>query len=343
MPVQTVAPTSTLAARERLMQFANGYMPAACLNIAVRLNIADQLSTGPKSTKALARAAKVNEDALYRVLRALASIGMFEEVRPRTFDNTETSRLLAKGEAGSLREMVLWMTDQFHMRVFGELMHSVETGGPVIEKVWGCHAFEYFEQDKAEGEVFHAAMTSFSSMELPAILDAYDFSGLGTLADVAGGHGFLLTGILQKHSDVRGILIDLPQVVEAAKPRIKSLALAKRCDTASSNIFEAVPAADNYVMKHVIHDWDDAKSVQILENCAKAMRGKGKVIVIDMVIAPGNEPHFAKWLDLEMLTMPGGRERTEEDFANLFMRAGLRLSRVVPTQAPVCVIEAVKL
>ncbi|MBI2818293.1 MAG: methyltransferase [Acidobacteria bacterium] len=342
MSVQTMASTSAVAAREQLMQLATGYMPAACLNVAVRLKIADQLARGPKPAKELARAASVNEDALYRVLRALASVGVFVEVTPRTFAQTEASRHLASSESESLREMVLWMSDQFHFRVYSELMHSVQTGGTVIEKLWGCDCFQYFDRDKTEGEVFHAAMSSFSGMETPAILDAYDFNGLNTLADIAGGHGYLLTSILQKHADVRGILFDLPQVVAGAKSRIASMGLDSRCKMASGNFFEAVPPADNYVMKHIIHDWDDARALTILQNCASAMRGKGKVIVIDMVISPGNQPHFAKWLDIEMLTMPGGRERTEDDFADLFFRAGLRLSRIVRTKAPVCVVEAVK-
>ncbi len=327
---------------ELLMQFGTGYLPAACINVAARLRLADSLAVGPKHVSDLAKAAEVNEDALYRVLRALASIGVFSETAPRNFINTPVSELLRSGTNGSARDMVLWMSDQFHFRVYGELMHSVKTGEPLVKKVTGFDAFEYFARDKAEGDVFHAAMSSFSEIEAPAILEAYDFSGLGTLADVAGGHGMLLGGILQKHLDLRGVLFDLPDVVAAAHSRIESLGLSSRCQVLGGDFFESVPAADSYVMKHIIHDWDDARAITILKNCLRAMRGNGKVIVIDLVIAPGNEPHFGKWLDLEMLTMPGGRERTEAEFGALFAEAGLRLNRVIPTKAPSRIIEGVK-
>jgi hypothetical protein len=212
----------------------------------------------------------------------------------------------------------------------------------VVEKVTGHDIWEYFEQEKAEATVFNAAMTNFSTMLAPPVLEAYDFSGLGTLADIAGGQGFLLTTILKKHADLHGILFDLADVVAAARPRIEALGLRARCEVASGDFFKSVPAADSYLMKNIIHDWDDAHALSILKNCAQAMRGKGKVILVELVITPGNEPHYGKFLDIEMLALAGGRERTEAEYADLFSKAGLRLQRVVPTKSPACVIEAVK-
>ena len=324
------------------MQLVTGFKIAASLSVVAQLGIADLLAGRPKPVSELARVAQVNEDALYRVLRALASVGVFTETASRTFANTPASELMCTGARDSMRDVMVWMGDDFHLRTYAELMHSVKTGGTAVKKFTGSEAFEYFEQDKAEGERFNAAMTNFSAVLMPAVLEAYDFSGLGTLADIAGGHGFALTSILKKHPDLRGILFDLPHVVSGAKPRIESLGLADRCQIVAGDFFQAVPVADCYVMKNIIHDWDDARALAILKNCAGALRGKGKVILIENVISPGNEPHFGKWLDIDMLTLAGGRERTQAEFAALFSQARLRLSRVVPTKSPVCVVEAVK-
>jgi hypothetical protein len=327
---------------DQLMQFATGYIASACVGVAAQLRIADLLDGGAKSVAELGRVSSANEDALYRVLRALAGVGIFVETAPRVFANTPTSEPMRTGTRDSIRDMVVWMSDTFHFRVYGELMHSVKTGENAVKKVTGFEAFDYFNHDRALGEVFNAAMTAFSARLIQAVLDAYDFSGLGTLADIAGGHGFLVTSILKKHPDLQGVLLDLPHVCPGATSRVESLGMVSRCRIVEGDFFKAVPAADSYVMKHIIHDWDDARAVQILKNCAAAMRGKGKVILIESVLSPGNEPHFAKWVDIEMLLMPSGRERTEEEFSALFSRAGLRLSRVLPTKSLVCVVEAVR-
>lgn len=333
--VQAPAPS------ELLLQFATAYKASACLHAAAQLKLADLLASGPRQVSELARAAQANEDAVYRVLRALASVGIFTEASPRTFANTPASELMRTGARESLRDMVLWIADPFHFRNYAELMHSVKSGETVIKKTSGREIWEYFEQDKAEAKIFNDAMTTFSALLTPPVLEAYDFGGLGTLADIAGGHGFLLTSILKKHADLRGILFDLTGVAPAAKSRIESLGLASRCEIVSGDFFTSVPAADNYLMKNIIHDWDDAHAVAILKNCAGAMRGKGKVILLELVISPGNEPHFGKFLDIEMLALASGRERTEAEYAGLFSAAGLRLSRVVPTKSAACLIEAV--
>jgi hypothetical protein len=324
------------------MQTATGYMASACLCVAAQLRIADRISPGPLPIAELGPSVGADEDSLYRILRALASVGIFSEVSPRTFANTPASELLRESAPESILPMVSWMSDAFHLRVFAELIHSARTGATAIEKLTGSRSFEYFEKDEAEGAVFHAAMSGFSKTLIPALLEAYDFTGLETLSDIAGGQGVALTSILKAHSDLEGILFDRPQVVAQARERIESLGLSSRCRVVGGDFFEAVPAADNYVLKHIIHDWDDARAIQILKNCSAAMRGRGKVIVIESVIAPGNAPHMGKWIDIEMLAMAGGRERSEAEYAELFSRAGLRLSRVVPTKSPISVVEAVK-
>ncbi|MGH8459550.1 MAG: methyltransferase, partial [Nevskiales bacterium] len=208
------------------------------------------------------------------------------------------------------------------------------------DRVLGKPIFDYFPTDREESEIFNAAMISMTAMVIPATLEAYDFSGIGTLVDVAGGHGSVLTGILEKHPQMRGILFDLEHVVAGAKPRLERLGLAGRVQLASGDFFQSVPAGgDAFVMKHIIHDWDDARALTILQNCRKASP-KAKVILLEAVLPSGNDPHFGKLLDLEMLTLPGGRERTEDEFRSLFAKAGYRLARVVPTKSPLSVVEA---
>ena len=339
------APSAASAAHAgQIMQLATGYMPAACLYAAAKMKIADLLAAGPKPISELAGATeKVNENALYRTLRALASVGVFHEVEPSTFANTPLSEQLRSDLAGSSRDTVLFIANPLHLRVFAELMHSIESGETAFKKVTGLDAFEFFRQDAEENWEFNAAMTSITTSFTGGVLAAYDFGESGTLADVGGGHGFLLTAILQKHPGLRGIVFDLPHVVEGAKPRIESLGLASRCEIRGGDFFQVIPQSDSYVLKSIIHDWDDTHAITILKNCAAAMRGNsGKIILLEFVIDPGNEASLGKWIDLEMLTMAGGRERTEAEYAELFGKAGLRLARVVRTMGPQCVIEAVK-
>jgi hypothetical protein len=327
---------------QHIMQFCLGFLTSAALRAVLECKVADQLHAGPKNVAELARAANANEDALYRTLRALATAGIFTEVSPRTFANTPPSETLRQGHEANMHDMFLWMTDRFHFEVYAHFAHSVKTGQPAVEKSHGVKCFDYFPTDAETNEEFNNAMTSLSGMVIPAVLETYDFSGLGTLCDVAGGHGFVLTSILQKHPELNGILFDLDHVLEGGKQRIAKLNLAARCKTESGDFFKAVPAADSYVMKHIIHDWDDDQALTILRNIHKAMRGNGKVILLEAIVPGMNEPHFAKWLDLEMLALPGGRERTEAEYRDLFARAGFKLTRVVPNKSPLCTIEAVK-
>jgi hypothetical protein len=311
----------------------------------LELGIADHISNEPRTVADLAREAQAHEDALYRTLRLLASLGIFAEGPSRTFTHTPASETLRAGAHGSLRDLLRFWCDPFHFRAYAEFLHSVRTGQPCVERITGGrHVFEHFATDPAESEAFNRAMTSFSLVEVPAALEVYDFSGIGTLVDIAGGHGQMISAILLKYPQMRGILTDLDHVLAGAAQALRRAGVEGRCTLQTCDFFHNAPAGgDAYIMKHIIHDWDDFKSLTILRNIHAALGDrKGKVILLEMVMPAGNEPHPAKFLDLEMLAMPGGKERTEAEFAELFQRAGFKLTRILPTRSPISVIEAVK-
>ena len=331
------------AVAQQVLQIGTGYIMSAALWVATRLDVAALLAGGPRPVADLAQSTGVNEDALYRTLRALAMAGIFTESAPRTFANTPGSDLLRADVPGNVRDMALWLPDPFHFRVYAETLEAVTTGQPVGEKVVGMPVFEYFAKDRELSERFNNAMTNFSASVAPAALQAYDFSGIGVLVDIAGGHGMILSSIVQRHPTMRGILFDLDHVLAGAAPLLEQMGVKARIQLASGDFFKAVPAGgDAYIMKHVIHDWDDEKATVILKNVRTALEGKpnGKVLLLEGVIQPGGQPDLMKIIDLEMLLLPGGKERTAEQFAALFAGAGFELVRIVPTQSPLSIIEA---
>ena len=334
-------PAESLAPAEFLLQMATGYMVSSALQVVTRLEVADQLANGPRPIEEIAAAVGANPDALYRVMRALASLGIFDALTDRRFALNRHSELLRKDVPGP-RPLILWMTDAFHFNVYADALHSVVTGQTAVEKTVGMGVFEYFPKNPALWKVFNDAMTTMSAMVIPAVLDTYDFSDAGVVVDVAGGHGHVLMSILQKHKDLHGILFDLDQVVEGAKPRIAAAGLADRLRTVGGDFFQGVPAGDTYLMKHIIHDWDDDRAIQLLRNIRTAMRDKasGRVVLIESVLSPPAVPELGKLIDLEMLLMAGGRERTAEEFRALFASAGFELTRIVPNQSPLSAIEA---
>jgi O-methyltransferase domain/Dimerisation domain len=329
---------------QQVMQVATGYMASSCLYAAITLNVADHLASGPKTVVELAKASGANEDALYRVLRLLASLGIFEEVAPKKFAQSPASDLLRKNVPGSLRGMAVFLPDPIHYRIYGNIMHSLSTGKPAADDTLGMPVFQYLEKDQAYSQVFNDAMTALSAPVAEAAVEAYDFSGIGTLVDVAGGHGEVLMSILKANPNVRGILADLGHVVEGAKPRIASAGLSGRMQAVACDFFKSVPEnGDAYIMKHIIHDWDDERASIILKNIATAMGAKkGRVILLESVIAAGGAPDLGKFIDIEMVLFPGGRERTADEFKGLFERSGFHLTKVVPTKSPLSVVEAVR-
>jgi hypothetical protein len=328
-----------------MMQFITGRFVSASVGVVAKLGIADLLANGPKTATYLAEHADVNADALYRVMRMLSMVGVFAETDPKTFVLTPIGDTLRSNVPGSMLGMALWITSPTNYDCWGELMYSVKTGQPAANKVLGVdNVFEYFFVKKLEvGEVFNNGMTTFATEAHSTAVEAYDFSVFKKVVDVGGGHGALMSAILRVNPNLHGVVYDLPQVIAGTHKLLAERGVADRCEAVGGDFFESVPAgADAYVSSVVIHDWDDERAVKILSNMRQAMAPGGKVLTIDAVIPPGNDPYPGKVIDLEMLVMtPGGRERTANEFAALYARAGLKLTRIIPTQSYTCVIEGV--
>lgn len=312
--------------------------------MAAKLNIADHLAEGPRPVDTLAAQTGSDPDALYRVLRVLVSIDVFSEPQPRTIALSPAAELLRSDVPGSIRDLVVWATNPFMMHVTSDLLHSVKTGQPAIEHLYGKPAFECFASMPEVNFAFNEGMTAISADLAPAVLDAYDFSGVGTLMDVAGGHGYFLCEALKRHPQMKGILLDQPSVVEGAKCVLCDMRVEDRCQPIGGNFFEHIPAgADAYYMQHIIHDWKDEAALKILRNVHRALAGRpdGRLLLVDTVMPEDSRPHPAKLLDLLMLMFPGGRERTEREWRDLLAKADFTITRIVPTKAPDSVIEAV--
>lgn len=328
----------------QMMMLATGFFASAAIYVATKLAVPDLLADGPKSAAELSAATNTDEHSLYRTLRSIASIGVFAESEGRTFANTPMSETLRSDVPNSTRDMVIWLLEEPHWRVYGELLYSVQTGKTAWDKVHGGPIFEtLFNSQRELGAIFNRAMTSFSRQTIPAILAAYDFSGAATIADIGGGVGHLLGAVLQKYSDVKGVLFEIPPVLEGATAMLDSYGVTERVELVAGDFTAEIPiVADVYMLKHIIHDWYDDKNQKILGNIRDVMPDDAKVLVIDAVVPTIGEPHFSKFLDLEMLMLPGGMERTAEEFESLLTKSGFRLNRIIQTPSPVSIVEAVK-
>lgn len=326
-----------------LTQMITGSLGSQAVYVAAQLGIADLLVHGPRNVEELAKAAGADADSLYRVLRALASFGVFQEHGNRVFALTPTGELLRSDSPRSLRDLAIFMGEDWHWRVWGRTLYSVRTGKAAWNEVHGQEVFPYFANNPEAAKIFDRAMTSLSNLAIQAVVEGYDFSDVKTLVDVAGGHGRLLTAILDEHMSMHGVLFDQPHVLEGAKENEHVKTLSERLRLVSGDFFESVPAGfDGYIMKHIIHDWDDERALQILRNIRNVMDDDGRVILVETVITDDGQPDLGKLLDIEMLVSPGGKERTAAEYWELFAKAGLRMTRIVPTKSPYSVIEAVK-
>lgn len=326
-----------------LMQMLFGAQMQRSVCLAARLGIPDLLAERARTAEELAAKTDTHAPSLYRLLRTLASMGVFTENAEGKFELTPISVLLRSDAANSMRDFAVMMGEAWIWQAWGELPHSVRTGEVAHEKAQGMGSFEFFQSNAEAGKVFNAAMTNFTRAIIPAFVEAYDFSDTGRLVDVAGGHGLLLAGVLKANPHLRGILFDLPFVIEGASGLLDEEGVSDRVELITGNFFESVPeGADAYMMKHIIHDWNDESSIRILKNIRSAMSENGKVLIVEMVVPEGEEAHPSKALDILMLVMEGGKERTKVEYAKLLEASGFRLTRVIPTKSPYSVIEGVR-
>jgi O-methyltransferase domain/Dimerisation domain len=326
---------------EALLRMIEGFWLSRALSAAVQLNIADLLKGGPKSAKELADATGAHAASLHRVLRALAAAGVFAEDENGRFAATPLSAALQSGVPGSLRAFALEMLDEEHYRAWGEMLHTIKTGETAFDHFFGMNLWQYRAEHPEDAETFDEAMADHTALLNKAVLAGYDFSSFGTIIDIGGGEGGLLAAILKEHPGMKGVLFDLPRVIAKAERRIAAERLADRCEIVSGDFFKAVPpGGDAYILKAVIHDWDDDRAKAILMNCHRAMAQKSRLLLIEAMIPPGNGHFFYKSMDLNMMVMTGGRERTEAGYRELLTTAGFRLTRIVPAGFELSVIEA---
>lgn len=328
---------------EQVFKFVADAFAARCAYLVAKFALADHLAPEPKTAGQVAELTQTHAPSMYRLLRAAAGIGLMTEDDAGRFTLTPAGQVLRTDAPGTLRWTVLSELSPEFTSAWNEASFSIKTGKVAAEKAFGCGIWEYFSRHPEPAEIFNRSMTGFTAAIEPAVLAAYDFAGIRKLIDVGGGHGSLLCAILQKNPAMQGVVFDLPQVVDGATPRIRDAGLADRCTTASGSFFESVPAgADGIVMKFILHDWSDEQSKTILRNCHNALTPNGKLLLVETVIPRGNEPHMGKLMDLHMMVMCGGRERTASEWIVLLAETGFRLTSITPTESGVSVIEAVK-
>lgn len=336
-PEQVSAEVSPAA---QLMQMIFGFVTTQAISVAARLNLADLLNDGAKTVDELARATGTQARPLYRILRALASVGIFAEDAAGRFSLTRLAEPLRSDTPNSLRDFSIFIGADWHWRAWGDLFGSAQSGLPAFESIYGKAYFDYLGENTGPAQVFNDAMTSISTAASAAIIDGYDFSGINTLVDVGGGHGMLLCSILEKYPQMSGMLIDAPSVITGTKGAIDARGLSQRCEAVGGDFFASVPAGgDAYIMKHIIHDWNEERASTILQCCRRQMPKEGRLLVVEMVIPEGNVPSFGKLMDLEMLILLHSYKRTEAEYRELFNRSGFNLTRIVPTRSAYSVIE----
>jgi hypothetical protein len=324
--------------QDQMARLMSGYWHTQAIYVAAKLGLADLLADGPKTADALASSTKTNPRAIYRLMRALASLGIFVEDDQHRFSLTPLAECLRSDVPGSVRSLAI-MRGEWQYESWGQLLFSIQTERSAFERIYQKPLFEFLAENPEKGKLFDEAMTGVHGRETTAMLEAYDFSGIGVLADIGAGNGEVISSILKKYPDMRGILFDQPSVIERTKANVAAAGLADRCRVVAGSFFEAVPAgADAYLMRHIIHDWDDDKAVTILRHCRKAM-SKGKLLIVEGIVPPGNDPSVSKFFDLAMMVVPGGMERTEEEYRRLFEASDFKLKQIVPTKTWISIIE----
>jgi hypothetical protein len=342
MPKTAEAKTEAAPPQAQLIQMATAHWISRLAYLAAQLKLADLLADGPHTAEELAPATGTHAPSLYRIMRTLASLGLFTEDTSKRFSLTALGKALRADAPGSARASVLTLAGPLFTRPLEDLLYSVQTGEPVFNKVYGMPPFDWLADHPDEAGMFSETMVGFHGMEPPAVASAYDFSEFATIVDVGGATGNLLTTILGSHPGPNGILFDMPHVVAKAPALIQERGLVNRIRIEAGSFFEHVPGeADAYLLSHVIHDWSEDQCLSILGNCRRAMKSSARLLIIEMVLPTDDTAHPGKMLDMIMLSLTGGQERTEPEYRALLEKAGFRLTRLVPTESSVSIVEAV--
>jgi ubiquinone/menaquinone biosynthesis C-methylase UbiE len=331
MTTETGSTQSNVPPPVAMLNILSGYWLSRAVYIAAKLGLADLLKDGPRTTEQLAASTATHAGSLYRILRALCGGGVLTEDAQGRFATTPLGETL---RSEGLRAIITTELGEEHYPAWGELLHSVRTGEIAFNKVNGMPVWEYFAKNPDNAVTFNAAMGDINGMLEEAISHAFDFSPFSKIVDVGGGTGSLLGLAMKANPSMRGVVFDLPNVIEEARAYIASQQLAERCEFVAGDFFENVPdGGDAYMLKWILHDWDDEHSVTILRNCRRAMGKDARLLIFEAAIPSGNNPFLAKFMDLNMMVMTGGRERTEQEYRSLFEAGGFNLTRVLPTHA----------
>jgi len=320
---------------EKLVGLIGGYRISQSIYVAVELGIPDLLAHGPRTTSELATATAAHDGNLQRLLRFLASAGLFTEVAPHKFELTRLGAGLRSDIAGSPGTLARMLLHKSHWEPWGHLLEGVSTGRTAFELVHDVGLFEYLEQNQELARLFDAAMTESTARDGLAIANSYDFSNIATVVDVGGGQGLLIASLLQTYPNLSGTLFDLPELVVRGSPLLEKWGVSDRCTVVGGSFFDSVPrGAEVYLLRHIVHDWDDQRACRILRNCRDAAAPGGKVLVVERMISANHQGLALLAYDMEMMVNFGGKERTETEFRELFMEAGLRLARVIGPISP---------
>ena len=331
-------------AEDRAFQLVSGFRSTQMVRAVLQLGIPDLVGNGPRSSDDLADSTGVKAGPLRRILRCLVTMGVFIETADGRFGATPVSECF-RDLPGSQRAVALMLPTESYT-VFGDLMHTLQTGEPAFERTFHVSRWEHLAQDPERAALFNAAMQSRSEQVRGAVATAYDFSGLRSIVDVGGGRGTLIAGLLKAHHHLHGTVFDLDAGLAETDAYLKEQGVRDRCAIVSGSFLETVPAGrDAYVLKNIVHDWNDERATAILASCRKAMGAEARLILVEHVMpARAEDSADSRRIfmdDVQMLAMLGGQERTEEEYAALMRAAGLRLTRVLPTDSIFQLIEGV--
>jgi hypothetical protein len=341
-PPNLASAESTSRGAAELIEMAMAIWKARAVYAAAQLELADHIANGQHTVDELAHCTGTHPASLRRLLRALASCGVLTEKEPARFALTPVGAALRTGAPGAARATVLTLAGDWQWKAWDDFLHSLRTGEPALRKVFGRNLFDYLAANPEACANFNEAMVGMHGADGTAVVEAYDFSSFKSLVDLGGGTGMMLTTILQSNAHLRGILFDLPETLPQARRLVETRRLAERCDVVGGDFFKEVPSDhDVYILAHVLHDWTDEQALPILRNCRKAIPPHGRLLIVESVLPPGDTPHQGKLMDLLMLTVTGGVERTAEEFAALLAEADFKLTDVIQTSGHQNIVEAV--